>query len=159
MKKLAKYSLTGLAIGGLVLLPGLQTYAATTQSANTVINGNIGKTITITATPTLDINLDPTGTSVTSTGSTTVTVNTNSTLGYNLTLSTSSAVTTLAKGGDTLAATSGTYAVPAVLGLNTWGYRVDGLGTFGAGPTSVLNSVASSALNFAVFLSALRASK
>ncbi len=149
MKKLAKYSLTGLAIGGLVLLPGLQTYAATTQSANTVINGNIGKTITITATPTLNINLDPTGASVTSTDSTTVTVNTNSTSGYNLTLSTSSAVTTLAKGSDVLNATGGTYASPTVLALNSWGYRIDGSGGFAAGPTTVLNSAASSTLTFA----------
>lgn len=152
MKKLAKYSLTGLAIGGLVLLPGLQTYAATTQSANTIINGLIGSTITVSSTGTVSMNLSPGGSSVTSIGKDTVTVNSNDVDGYNLTLNVNSATDDKlnnASAGSSIVATSGTYASPAVLASNSWGYRVDGLGTFGAGPTAVVDSAASSALFFA----------
>lgn len=152
MKKLAKYSLTGLAIGGLILLPGLQTYAATTQSANTIINGLIGSTITVSSTGTVSMNLSPTGSSVTSIGKDTVTVNSNDVDGYNLTLNVNSATDdklTNSAASSTIDSTSGTYAAPAVLALNSWGYRVDGLGTFGAGSTAVVDSVASSPLFFA----------
>ena len=54
----------------------------------------------------------------------TLTVGTNNSAGYKLLLESSVADTTLAKGSDTIAATSGTFAAPAALGNDTWGYRL-----------------------------------
>ncbi|MCL2037651.1 fibronectin type III domain-containing protein [Candidatus Saccharibacteria bacterium] len=55
--------------------------------------------------------------------------------GYQMTLSTSSAVTNLVKGGDVVAASTGTVGSPITLAADSWGFRIDGLGGFGAGPT------------------------
>jgi len=61
-----------------------------------------------------------------------------------LTLSTSGATTALT--GDvsagTIPASAGTQTTPVSLAANTWGYRVDGVGGFGAGPTSVVTNQA-----------------
>jgi hypothetical protein len=56
---------------------------------------------------------------------------------------------TLASGGNSFAATTGSPGTPAALANNTWGWRVDDLAGFGAGPTSDANNAAPSALTFA----------
>lgn len=61
---------------------------------------------------------------------------------YQMTLSTSSTVTNLVKGGDTISASAGTVASPVTLQVDTWGFRVDGLSGFGPGPTSGSSNVA-----------------
>ena len=117
-----------------VLTPA--AFAAVSNSASTVINANIGSTISISTSGTVNLAITPTASGSASSASDTVSVSTNNSLGYNLQLADSDATTNLVNGASTIAASSGTFASPATLANNTWGYRVDGAGTFGAGPTS-----------------------
>ncbi|MDB5160388.1 MAG: exported protein of unknown function [Candidatus Saccharibacteria bacterium] len=68
-----------------------------------------------------------------------VTVATNASTGYTVTLTDTDTTNTLV-GPTTIAASSATPASPAVLTANTWGYRVDSIAGFGAGPTSSVSS-------------------
>ncbi len=68
-----------------------------------------------------------------------VTVTTDSSTGYTVTLTDTDTTNTLV-GPTTIAASSATPASPAVLTANTWGYRVDSIAGFGAGPTSSASS-------------------
>jgi hypothetical protein len=78
-----------------------------------------------------------------------VTISTGADTGYTLTLASSGAGTSLTSGGDTVAASGGSPASPTVLAANTWGYRIDGLSGFGAGPTTPVSNAPSSSLTFA----------
>jgi hypothetical protein len=77
-------------------------------------------------------------------------VTTNHAAGYSLTLSNGDTNTNLVNGSDNIAAhTSGTQASPSSLAANTWGYRVDGVGGFGAGATLSESNVSSSSFTWA----------
>ena len=54
-----------------------------------------------------------------------ITVGTNNASGYKLQLASSTAATTLEKGSDTIPAAAGSFAAPAALTTDTWGYRID----------------------------------
>jgi len=121
--------------------------AATT---NTTINSAISSVISVfTSNGTVTVNVTPTGAGAQTIASDTLTVSTNNSAGYTLQIADSDATTTLVSGGNNIAASSGTQASPAVQAVNTWGYRVDGVGGFGAGPTSAQNSAAIGARTFA----------
>jgi hypothetical protein len=108
--------------------------------------------ISIATNGTVNVNITPSGTSTTcSTQSDSVIVTTYSSTGYTLTLANSSTNTNLVGGtyGGTIPAVSGTLSSPVVLTANTWGYRVDGVGGFGSGPTSAGNNTAPLSLPFA----------
>ena len=109
---------------------------ASAATANTVINATLGSTISVTTSTPVAISLTPTAGGVVSSSNDTVSVSTNNTAGYTLTLEDNDATTTLVSGANSIAAHSGTQASPTTLANNTWGYRVDGVGGFGAGPTS-----------------------
>jgi len=117
------------AVLGLVLVPAVANAANTTT-----VNANVGNGISITTSGTVNLAITPTSTGSYTSASDTVTVGTNKPAGYNLKIK--GATTTLVNGGNSLAAVSGTFASPGAIGVNQWGYRVDNLGTFGAGPTS-----------------------
>lgn len=79
-----------------------------------------------------------------------ISVSTGSSTGYTLAVSSSSAATALTRtGGGSINAVSGTPAAPTTLAANTWGYRIDGVQSFGTGPTSVVTNVATPSLTFA----------
>ena len=70
------------------------------------------------------------------TSSDSITILSNDSSGYNVYLSNNSATNgTL---GDVIAASSNSS--PLALAADTWGYREDGFGSFGAGPTSALTT-------------------
>lgn len=98
---------------------------------------------------TVNLAATPTTSGVNSTAEDEVIVDTDASTGYTLTFLDSDTDTTLADGVSTLAASGGTQASPVTLALNTWGYRVDGLAGFGAGPTSAQNSDTSTLYTFA----------
>lgn len=131
MKRLTS-SLTVLAIATFVILSPVVASAAT-DTGNTTINATVNSTLTLSTSGTVGISLTPTTGAVVSSSSDSVSVSTNDANGYNLTLSDSDTVTTLAKGGDTVAAHAGTYAAPTALATNSWGYRIVGQGGFTAG--------------------------
>jgi len=55
----------------------------------------------------------------------------------------------MVSGANTIAAIGGTPAAPAALTNGTWGWRIDSLATFGAGPTSAISNAAPNAGTFA----------
>lgn len=136
-----------LSVLGIAFVP-LVASAATT-SANTVINASINAVISMTTTTPVTISLTPTPGGVVSSSSDTVSVSTNNALGYFLTLADNDADTNLVNGANNIAAHAGTQASPTVLALNTWGYRVDTVGGFGAGPTSAETNNGSSTTTWA----------
>ena len=78
-----------------------------------------------------------------------VTVTTHASTGYTVTLKNTDTSGTLNGTGSTIAAHTGTSASPSVLTANTWGYRVDSVASFGAGPTSAVSNAAVPAQTFA----------
>ena len=123
--------------------------SAATDSDNTTINATIGSTISMTTSTTVAISLTPTAGGVVSSNSDTVTINTNNSSGYFLTLEDNDASTNLVSGGNNVAAHTGTQASPTTLANNRWGYRVDSVGGFGAGPTGAETNNASSTTRWA----------
>lgn len=121
------------------------------STANTTISSVISPVLSVFTTDgTVNANVTPTSSGAQTIASDTVTVSTNDSSGYTLQLAESGAGTTLISGSDTIPASSGTQTTPAVMTANTWGYRVDGLGGFGSGPTSSQNSAAiSGSIKFA----------
>ncbi len=77
------------------------------------------------------------------------TVLTDDTDGYTLTLADSGTNTALVNGSASINATTGTIASPISLTANSWGYRVDGLGSFGNGPTTAQTNVSPGSVVFA----------
>lgn len=118
-------------------------------TANTTISSVISSVISITTNGTVNVNVVPTGAGAQTIAKDTTTVSTNDTNGYTLQLEESTATTALTSGSNTIPASSGTQASPVTMATNTWGYRVDGIGGFGAGPTSAQSSAAISSLTFA----------
>lgn len=121
------------------------------SAADTTVSVNVAgviSTFTTSGTVTLGA-LTPNTTGTQSTNNDVVTVSTNDADGFTLTLQDADSTRTLASGGNSFAASSGTPAAPATLTNNTWGWRVDGLSGFGAGPTAVINNAAPSALTYA----------
>ncbi len=109
------------AVVGVVLTP--VAASAVAASANTTINAVIGSTISITTSGTVTLNIVPVSGAQTS-ASDTVTVNTNNATGYELAVKDSDATLTLASGGNSIAASSNTFAAGAALANNTWGWAV-----------------------------------
>lgn len=137
-------------ISGLGLLISLPLLVSA-DTANSTISVGVGSTITaFTTSGTVTLGaLTPDATGRQSIQKDTVTVDTNSTSGYTLTLNDADTTYTLASGGNSFAATGGTPAAPAALSNNTWGWRVDSLSNFGAGPTSAASNAVPSSLTFA----------
>jgi hypothetical protein len=140
------------AVVGVALSP--LAASAATQSANTTINAVIGSTISITTSGTVTLNITPVSGGSQTSASDTVTVNTNNATGYELAVKDSDATLTLTDGGNTIAASSNTFAGGGVLANNTWGWAVP-TATTGIGSNSfdasysVINNAASSSTNWA----------
>lgn len=138
----------------LLFMPGDSLVAAYTSGAYG--SGTYGScqysaacSITISSSGSLALNVTPTLSGACTIQSDTVSVLTDDANGYTLTLNDSSTNTSLVYGGASINATSGSFASPAVLAANAWGYRVDSLGSFGAGPTTSQTNVAPTSGTFA----------
>lgn len=137
MKSIITYRLgAGLAVVAALISPVIASATATPTTQSTTINATVGSAISMTTSGTVTIGVTPGASAAATSASDTVTVATNSTNGYTLTLADADATTGLTSGGNTIGAHTGTWASPSTLATNKWGYRVDGAGTFGAGPTS-----------------------
>ena len=138
-----------LAAGSLGVL--IMPIAAGASTATTTISSVVGTTITLfTTSGTVNANVTPTASGVQTLASDTVTVGTNDAAGYTLTLQDSDANTNLVSGGNNIAASAGTQTTPTAETANMWGYRVDSIGGFGAGPTSgASNAAISGTIKFA----------
>lgn len=121
-----------------VAAPVFVAQALTDTSIVTVI---VDKVISVSSANTVSFTVIPTTDGVLSNDSDIVTVSTNSTLGYNLSISASDATAVLTGSpSGTIPASANTYATPAVLANNTWGYAVPSLGAFDASYATETNS-------------------
>ncbi|OGL32710.1 hypothetical protein A3E76_05150 [Candidatus Saccharibacteria bacterium RIFCSPHIGHO2_12_FULL_44_22] len=136
-----------LSLSALLIEP-IRTNAAT-SSGSTTINATVAATISLSTSTTVGLSLVPTTGGVVTSAGDTVTVNTNNSTGYTLTMTDANAVTSLASGGNTIPAHTGTQASPTALAANTWGYRVVNVGGFGATAYSAETNNASSTSTWA----------
>jgi hypothetical protein len=143
---------------GSIVLFGLSVLAVTSGTLLSALpygSGDYGTCtydtcgINVLTSTTVNLPVTPTTGGVNSTAEDEVSVTTDATTGYTLTLLDFDTDTDLDSAGDSMAASIGTQASPITLALNTWGYRVDGVAGFGAGPTSAQNSDASALYTFA----------
>lgn len=106
--------------------------------------------ITLTSSGAVSLNIIPGASTTCTTQSDSVAVTTDSSTGYSLSMqNTATTSSLLGSGTNTIPTSSGSQASPLALTANIWGYRVDSVGGFGAGPTSANNNVATSAITFA----------
>jgi hypothetical protein len=135
------------AIALVAVVSSLNASALTTP---TTVSSAIGSIITLlTSSGTVTLDSTPTAGGVQTIASDTVTVSTNDAAGYTLKLNETAAASALVSGGNSIPATAGTFGTPIAEVANTWGYRVDSLGTFGAGPTTGAINAAIGAAKFA----------
>jgi hypothetical protein len=128
----------------------LMPVAAGALTANTTITSVVSPAISLlTTSGTVNLNMTPTSAGVQTTAADTVTVSTNDAAGYTLKMGANAAVTSLVSGANNIVATSGTQAAPTALTAGKWGYRIDGLGAFGAGPTSPGSNTVIGAVTYA----------
>lgn len=93
--------------------------------------------ITLTSSGTVADNVAPGLGTTCTVQSDSVSVTTDSSTGYSLSLNDGAANSRMnGSNGGVIAAGTGTSSSPAMLAANQWGYRVDGLGGFGSGPTT-----------------------
>ena len=141
-----KKAIFAFSLSAIILTP----VAAGAATANTIISSQISAVIGLfTTSGTVTVDGTPNGTGVQTIASDTVTVSTTDTAGYTLKLAESTGVSNLVSGSDTIPASSGSQASPVAASVNTWGYRVDSIGGFGAGPTSSASNQAISSAKFA----------
>jgi hypothetical protein len=129
-----------LVVVGLGLFNGLayaQIYPSGTYGSATygACSYGVACSISVTSNGNVSLNVTPAAGGMCTIQSDSVAVLTDDTNGYTLTLADSGTNTALINGASSINATSGTLASPTTLTANSWGYRVDGLGSFGSGPT------------------------
>lgn len=78
-----------------------------------------------------------------------VSVLTDDSNGYTLDLGASTNNNSLINGASSISASSGSQASPVALADNSWGYRVDGVGGFGSGPTTAQTNISPPSTTFA----------
>jgi hypothetical protein len=141
----------GLILIAMLLMVFGTTAVVSAATASTTISSVISPVISLfTTSGTVNANVTPTGSGAQTIASDTVTVSTNDSSGYTLVLGETSSSTDLVSGSDTIPHSSGSQGTPVAMAVNTWGYRVDGVGGFGAGPTSGQSSAAiSGSIKFA----------
>jgi hypothetical protein len=128
---------------GVLFFAVSSTAVVSALTASTTISSVVSPVISLlTTNGTVNINALPTGSGVQTVQSDTVTVSTNDSAGYTLQLAETGAGSTLVSGGNNIAASTGTQTTPVIMAANTWGYRVDTVGGFGAGPTTAASNAA-----------------
>jgi hypothetical protein len=110
-----------------------------------------GCSITVSSDGTVNLDVSPVAGGNCTVQSDSVGVLTDNSNGYVLSVTDSTTNTNLVNGSNTISASSGTYASPASLTTNSWGYRVDGLGSFGSGPTTAQSNTSASSISSLTF--------
>lgn len=142
--------LVGLFLGAMTITSYADTTDSTVYGSGNYGNCDYGScTITLADSGLGSMAVIPSPTGACTVNSDTVSVTTDDTVGYNLTMTTSTTNNAMQNGGNSISASSGTAASPTTLAMNTWGYRVDGLSGFGSGPTSSESSGSVPGVSFA----------
>lgn len=128
----------------------IATTSGQANAATTSVNSSISSVISLfTTSGSVAINATPSVGGVQTIANDIVTVSTNDSAGYTLKLGETTASSALVSGGNSIVASAGTLAAPIAQSVNTWGYRVDNIGGFGAGPTTGVTNAAIGAIKFA----------
>lgn len=138
-----KKNLSKIVMGGLaaLLLWPLLNASALSYGSGTFGSCQYGSCgITLTTNGSINVNITPTASGNCSINSDSVQVMTDDSNGYTLTMSSSTSSSNLVNGGSSIGTAGGSLTSPTTLTTNTWGYRVDGLGGFGSGPTSAVSN-------------------
>jgi hypothetical protein len=133
----------------IVTMPVIQTMAITYGGGTYGSCQYNSCSLTISSNGTLSINVTPAPGGACSTQDDTVSVLTDDPSGYTLSLTNSNTNTALLNGLAAINSTTATQASPATLVANQWGYRVDGVGGFGVGPTTAQTNVSPDSILFA----------
>jgi len=139
----------GLLGAVLLLLPGMSVQAIQYGSGTYGACGFGSCSLTIGSSGTVALDVTPTASGSCTIQKDSVSVLTSNSSGFTLTLADSSTNTALLNGAASISATTATQASPSALAANHWGYRVDGIGGFGAGPTSAQSNATPSSATFA----------
>jgi hypothetical protein len=106
--------------------------------------------ITLTTSSSISADITPGSSTTCTIVKDTVSVDTGASTGYALQVNDANSDTSLNRsGGGSITAISGTPTSPATLTANTWGYRIDSLSGFGAGPTSAVSNTSVPSVQFA----------
>jgi len=130
-------------------MPVLQTMAISYGSGTYGSCQYNSCSLTITTNGTITINVTPAAGGACSTQSDNVSVLTDDPSGFTLSVANSNTNTALLNGTAAINSTTATQASPVALIANQWGYRVDGIDSFGAGPTSAQTNVSPDSILFA----------
>lgn len=149
MRLLARALANVIVVAGVAVLPLVSAYALNYGS------GTYGScqfntcSLTISSNGTVNVNVTPTSGGACTIQSDTVGVTTDDSSGFNLTLQSSGVGSSLKYGTNLIAPTTGTQSSPIALTANRWGYRVDGVGGFGSGPTTAQSNISIPSTTFA----------
>ncbi len=152
MVKLSRKLYVGIGLSGLGLAALSLPFVTQAVTSNTTVSLAVNPVISAYSTgPTVTLGaITPTSGGLQSAASDSISATTNDTAGLTVTLQENSASSTaLLSGANTIPTTSGTTGTPVTLASNTWGWRVDSLAGFGAGPTSTISDASPSALTYA----------
>ena len=148
--KVAAVAPIALAVALSLLVTILIVRGASASTTATTVSSSLSSVIgLLSSNGTVTINATPTAAGVQTIANDVVTVSTNNAAGYTLKIAETGASSALVSGGNSIPASSGTFASPIAQVVNTWGYRVDGVGGFGASATSAANNTAIGAIKFA----------
>jgi hypothetical protein len=148
---------TRLRYSALILFGSLVVAITSVAANSTYGSGNYGScqyggcSITLSSNSTVNVNVSPVSGGSCTIQSDSVGVLTDNTNGYTLTVTTSGTNTNLVNGGNTISPNGGTFASPSALTVSSWGYRVDGLGSFGSGPTTAQSNVSPGSISGLTF--------
>lgn len=155
MKQLLQKVVLSFVLAATFLLAMPFAVLADTSDSTTYGGGNYGScnygscSITLTSGGSTTLDVLPTAGGKCTVQSDTASVFTNSDTGYTLTMTTSTTNSSLVGSTSSISAASGTTASPVALSMNKWGFRVDGVGGFGSGPTASQTNGAIPSLPFA----------
>lgn len=125
---------------GVALIGGaFSPIIASAATDSTTVEATVASVISVSSADTVAISVTPTGSGAEASADDTVTVDSNDADGYTLLLENDTTLTMAGSQGGTLAKTAGTFAVPAALDTNSWGYR---LSNFAAGTYAGVEDVA-----------------
>jgi hypothetical protein len=105
--------------------------------------------ITLTSSSTVNINVVPGSSSTCTVNDDSVSITTDSSTGYTISFTDTTTSNSLVGSTTSVPAISASQSSPAILSANTWGYRVDGIGGFGSGPTSAVTNASTPSVTFA----------
>lgn len=148
-----RYKKLFLSVVGLVVLAVGSVAADATYGSGPYGNCAYGTacSITVSSNSTVNVNVAPVSGGSCTVHSDSVGVLTDNTAGYTLTVTTTGTNTNLVNGGNTISPNGGTFASPSALTVSSWGYRVDGLGSFGSGPTTAQSNVSPGSISSITF--------